>query len=90
VDRFLIIYVLVDVRPGKSADLVNKNLLRLIDAFIIYVHALDALGIKLRINDQSFLKQHLCVKAEEILSNVSSLISCSSIFSSARSNISTH
>ncbi len=67
VNRFLIIHILVEVRPGKDADLVNKNLLRLIDAFITYVHALDALDIKPGVNDRAFLKQRLIVKAEEIL-----------------------
>jgi len=52
VNRFLIIHILVEVRPGKDADLVNKNLLRLIDAFITYVHALDALDIKPGVNDR--------------------------------------
>jgi len=47
VDRFLIIHILFEVRPGKKADLVNENLLRLIDAFITYVHAL---GINLGVN----------------------------------------
>jgi hypothetical protein len=40
VDWFLIVHIRVDVPPGKGADLVKKTLLRLIDAFIAYPHAL--------------------------------------------------
>ena len=67
VDRFLIIHILVEVRPGEHADLVNKNLLRIIDTFIPYVHALNALDIEPGVNDRAFLKQRLMVRAEEIL-----------------------
>lgn len=67
VDRFLIIHILVEVRPGEHADLVNKNLLRIIDTFITYVHALNALDIEPGVNDRAFLKQRLMVRAEEIL-----------------------
>jgi flagellar basal body-associated protein FliL len=67
VDRFLIIHILVEVRPGEHADLVNKNLLRLIDTFITYIHALNALDIEPGVNDRAFLKDRLLVKAEEVL-----------------------
>lgn len=67
VDRFLIIHILVEVRPGAHVDLVNKNLLRIIDTFITYVHALNALDIEPGVNDRAFLKSRLLVKAEEIL-----------------------
>lgn len=67
VDRFLIMHILVEVLPGDNADLVNKNILRIIDAFITYVHALNALDIKPGVNDRAFLKQRLIVKAEEIV-----------------------
>lgn len=67
VDRFLIIHILVEVRPGEHADLVNKNILRIIDTFITYIHALNALDIEPGVNDRAFLKSRLLVKADEIL-----------------------
>lgn len=67
VDRFLIIHILVEVRPGPHADLVNKKLLRIIDTFITYIHALNALDIEPGVNDRAFLKERLLVKADEIL-----------------------
>jgi flagellar basal body-associated protein FliL len=67
VDRFLIIHILIEVRPGKDADLVNNKLLRIIDTFITYIHALNALDIEPGVGDRAFLKQRLLVKAEEIL-----------------------
>ena len=67
VDRFLIMHILVEVRPGPDADLVNRKLLRLIDTFITYVHALNALDIEPGITDRAFLKSRLLVKANEVL-----------------------
>jgi hypothetical protein len=67
VDRFLIIHILVEVRPGEHVELVNRNLLRIIDTFITYVRALNALDIEPGVNDRAFLKSRLLVKAEEIL-----------------------
>lgn len=67
VDRFLIIHILIEVRPGKDADLVNSKLLRIIDTFITYIHALNALDIEPGVRDRAFLKQRLLVKAGEIL-----------------------
>jgi flagellar basal body-associated protein FliL len=67
VDRFLIIHILVEVRPGPDADLVNRKLLRIIDTFITYIHALNALDIEPGVNDRAFLKERLLVKAEEVL-----------------------
>ncbi len=42
-------------------------MLRIIDTFITYIHALNALDIEPGVNDRAFLKQRLLVKAEEIL-----------------------
>ena len=67
VDRFLIIHILVEVRPGPDADLVNRKILRIIDTFITYIHALNALDIEPGVNDRAFLKERLLVKAEEVL-----------------------
>jgi hypothetical protein len=60
-------HILVEVRPGPDADLVNQKLLRLIDTFITYVHALNALDIEPGITDRAFLKSRLLVKANEVL-----------------------
>ena len=43
------------------------NILRIIDVFITYIHALNALDIKPGLNDRAFLKDRLMVKAEEIV-----------------------
>ncbi|MDC0158913.1 hypothetical protein OAI47_04120 [Rhodospirillaceae bacterium] len=67
VDRSLFMHLMIEVRRGPDADLVNNNLIRIIDAFLSYVHALNALDIKPGVNDRAFLKQRLLVKAEEIV-----------------------
>ena len=67
VDRFLILHILIEVRPGRDFDIVNSRLLKLIDAFITYIHALNALDIEPGVNDRGFLKERLMVKAEEIV-----------------------
>jgi hypothetical protein len=67
IDRFLVMHILVEVRPGPDQAKVNENLVRLVDVFITYTHALAALDIKPGISDRAFLKQRLKVKAEEIL-----------------------
>ena len=67
VDRSLFMHLMIEVRKGSDADLVNENLIRIIDAFLSYVHALNALDIKPGVNDRAFLKQRLLVKAAEIV-----------------------
>ncbi len=67
VDRSLFMHILIEVLPGENADLVNGNILRIIDVFITYIHALNALDIKPGLNDRAFLKDRLMVKAEEIV-----------------------
>lgn len=67
VDRFLVIHILIEVRPGPDLDLVTRHKLRIIDAYIKYVHALSSLDIKPGINDRGFLKQRLLAKTEEIV-----------------------
>ncbi|MBT5265081.1 MAG: hypothetical protein HOL85_09630 [Rhodospirillaceae bacterium] len=67
VDRFLIMHILIEVESGPNQELVNKNLLRIIDAVIIYVHAFAALDIKPGLDDRAFLKARLIVKIEEIV-----------------------
>ena len=58
----------VKLKPRTNRQkLVNKNLLRIIYAFLSYVHALNALDIKPGVNDRAFLKQRLLVKAAEIV-----------------------
>ena len=67
VDRSLFMHLMIEVRRGPDEDLVNNNLIRIIDAFLSYVHALNALDIKPGVNDRAFLKQRLLVKAAEIV-----------------------
>ena len=67
VDRSLFMHILIEVRQGPDADLVNKELIRIVDSFLSYVHALNELDIKPGVKDRAFLKQRLLVKAEEIV-----------------------
>jgi flagellar basal body-associated protein FliL len=67
VDRSLFMHILIEVRQGPDADLVNKELIRIVDSFLSYVHALNELNIKPGVSDRAFLKQRLLVKAEEIV-----------------------
>ena len=67
VDRSLFMHLMIEVRRWPDEDLVNNNLIRIIDAFLSYVHALNALDIKPGVNDRAFLKQRLLVKAAEIV-----------------------
>ena len=67
VDRSLFMHILIEVRQGPDADLVNKELIRIVDSFLSYVHALNELNIKPGVSDRAFLKQRLIVKAEEIV-----------------------
>jgi len=67
VDRSLFMHIMIEVRRGADADLVNKELIRIIDSFLTYVHALNALDITPGVNDRAFLKERLLVKASEIV-----------------------
>ena len=67
VDRKLFMHILIEVRRGKDEKIINDNLVRIIDSFLTYVHALNALNIKPGVNDRAFLKERLLVKAEEII-----------------------
>ena len=67
VDRKLFMHILIEVRRGQDEKIVNDNLIRIIDSFLTYVHALNALNIKPGVSDRAFLKQRLLVKAEEIV-----------------------
>jgi len=67
VDRSLFMHLMIEVRQGPDVDLVNTNLIRIIDAFLSYVHALNALDIRPGVNDRAFLKERLLVKAAEIV-----------------------
>jgi len=67
VDRFLVLHLLVEVRPGADFDLVNLKKVRIIDAILKYVHALSSLEIKPGVNDRGFLKDRLMAKIEEIV-----------------------
>ena len=67
VDRKLFMHILIEVRKGQDEKIVNDNLIRIIDSFLTYVHALNALNIKPGVGDRAFLKQRLLVKAEEIV-----------------------
>lgn len=67
VDRFLVMHILIEVRPGEDQEKVNRNVVRIIDAYLKYVHALSALDIKPGIEDRAFLKQRLMTKTEEIV-----------------------
>ena len=67
VDRKLFMHILIEVRKGQDENIVNDNLIRIIDSFLTYVHALNALNIKPGVGDRAFLKQRLLVKAEEIV-----------------------
>ena len=67
VERSLFMHILLEVRRGSDEKLVETNLVRLIDSFLSYVHALNALNIKPGVNDRAFLKQRLLAKAEEIV-----------------------
>jgi hypothetical protein len=58
--------------PDKDANVVSKDPLNLIDAFITYSQALDAVDLKPGVNGQAL----------KFLARLSSLISCSSILSS--------
>ena len=60
-------HIMIEVRRGADADLVNKELIRIIDSFLTYVHALNALDITPGVNDRAFLKERLLVKASEIV-----------------------
>ena len=55
VDRSLFMHLMIEVRRGPDEDLVNNNLIRIIDAFLSYVHALNALDIKPGVNDLSLI-----------------------------------
>ena len=67
VTRFLILHILLEVRSGPDEKIVNRKLLYLIDAFISYIHKLNALDIEPGLGDRGFLKERLMVKAEEIV-----------------------
>ena len=67
VDRKLFMHILIEVRRGKDEKIINDNLVRIIDSFLTYVHALNALNIKPGVSDRAFLKERLLVKAEEII-----------------------
>ena len=67
VDRKLFMHILIEVRKGQDENIVNDNLIRIIDSFLTYVHALNALNIKPGVGDRAFLKQRLLVKAKEIV-----------------------
>ena len=67
VDRKLFMHILIEVRRGKDETIINENLIRIIDSFLTYVHALNALNIKPGVNDRAFLKERLLVKAEEVI-----------------------
>tara|TARA_B100001939_G_scaffold52575_1_gene41834 strand:+ start:2465 stop:2953 length:489 start_codon:yes stop_codon:yes gene_type:complete len=67
VDRKLFMHILIEVRRGKDEKIINENLVRIIDSFLTYVHALNALNIKPGVSDRAFLKERLLVKAEEII-----------------------
>lgn len=66
IDRFLVMHILVEVRP-EDQPYVARNIVRLIDAFIAYTHALATLEIKPGIDDRDFLKSRLMAKSTEIL-----------------------
>jgi len=67
VDRSLFMHILIEVRRGSDEKLINDNLIRIVDSFLSYVHALNALNIQPGVNDRAFLKERLLVKAEEIV-----------------------
>lgn len=67
VDRFLVLHLLIEVRPGADFELINRKKVRIIDAILKYVHALSSLEIKPGVNDRGFLKQRLLAKLEEIV-----------------------
>lgn len=67
VDRFLVLHLLIEVRPGADFELINQKKVRIIDAILKYVHALSSLEIKPGINDRGFLKQRLLAKIEEVV-----------------------
>ena len=67
VDRKLFMHILIEVRRGNDEKIINENVVRIIDSFLTYVHALNALNIKPGVNDRAFLKERLLVKAEEII-----------------------
>ena len=67
VDRKLFMHILIEVRRGKDEKIINDNLVRIIDSFLTYVHALNSLNIKPGVSDRAFLKERLLVKAEEII-----------------------
>ena len=67
VERSLFMHILIEVRRGSDEKLINDNLIRIVDSFLSYVHALNALNIQPGVNDRAFLKQRLLVKAEEIV-----------------------
>jgi len=67
VDRFLVLHMLIEVEPGPNFELINREKVRIIDAYLAYVHALSSLDIKPGISDRAFLKQRLLAKTEEIV-----------------------
>lgn len=67
VSRFLILHILIEVRSGPDQKIVDRKLLYLIDAFISYIHKLNALDIEPGLGDREFLKERLMVRAEEIV-----------------------
>ncbi|UUX50225.1 hypothetical protein NUH88_00695 [Nisaea acidiphila] len=67
VDRFLVLHIFIEVEPGPNFELVNRDKVRIIDAYLKYVHALSSLDIKPGIKDLAFLKQRLLAKTEEIV-----------------------
>lgn len=67
VQRFLVIHILIEVEPGENFERVNTNLVRIMDAYILYIHALNALDIRPGIDDRKFLKDRLLQKTEEIV-----------------------
>ncbi|MEQ8331753.1 flagellar basal body-associated FliL family protein [Nisaea sp.] len=67
VDRFLVLHMLIEVRPGEDFELVNLKKVRIIDAILKYVHALSSLEIRPGVNDRAFLKERLLAKIEEIV-----------------------
>lgn len=67
VERFLVLHIFIEVEPGPNLDIINAQRLRIIDAYLKYVHALSALDITPGISDRAFLKQRLLAKTEEIV-----------------------
>ncbi|MEO9899758.1 flagellar basal body-associated FliL family protein [Nisaea sp.] len=67
VDRFLVLHLLIEVRPGADFELINLKKVRIIDAILKYVHALSSLDIKPGVNDRGFLKERLLAKIEEVV-----------------------